>query len=171
MKFQKTMASLAAAATLSMSVAPAYALEIREPHAHLAFNIPDGWNVDQDGRYVRASPQDKSFHLRVIGIDHAWSQDKEAEDQMLSILNEHVDGASVEIHAKHIDDWHGFEGSRSRGHGKRKFDGGDAKFFAISLRDKHDMKKGVVALGIGTREGFERHHPGIYEALHTLHTW
>jgi hypothetical protein len=171
MFFRKTVAAFSAAATLSMTVAPAFALEIREPRAHLAFNIPDGWNVDQEGRYVRAAPRDGSFHLRVVGIDHAWGQDKEAEDQMLSILNEHIDGASIDMHAHHIDDWHGFEGVEIRGHGRRKFDNHEGKFFALSLRDRHDPKKGVVALGIGTPEGFDRHHPGIYDALHSMHTW
>jgi hypothetical protein len=171
MMFRKTVAALAAASTFSLSVAPAFALEVREPRAHLAFNVPDGWDVDQEGRYTRASPHDRSFHLRVVGIDHAWGQDREAEEQMMTTLNEHIDAATVDLHAHHIDDWHGFEGVEIRGHGRRKMDGKESKFFAMSLRDKHDLKKGVVALGIGTIEGFDRHHPGIYEALHSMHTW
>ena len=171
MFLRKTVAVLATAATFTMSVAPAYALEIREPRAHLAFNVPDGWTVDQEGRYTRAAPQDRSFHLRVIGIDRAWAQDREAEEQMMNAVNEHIDAGTVDLHARHIDDWHGFEGVEIRGHGRRKFDNKEGKFFAVSLRDKHDMKKGVVAFGIGTLEGFERHHPGIYESLHSMHTW
>jgi hypothetical protein len=171
MFIRRTVASLAAVATLTMSVAPAFALEIREPRAHLAFGVPDNWDVDQDGRYTRAAPHDKTFHLRVVGIDRGWGQDREAEDQMGQAIGEHIDGSTIELHAKHIDDWHGFEGVEIRGHGTRKFDGKEAKFFALSLRDRNNPKKGVVVLGIGTREGFERHQPGIYESLHSMHTW
>ncbi len=168
---RRSISAIAAVAMLTMSVAPAFALEVREPHAHLAFAVPDNWEIDQEGRYTRAAPHDHSFHLRVVGIDHAWSQDQEAEDMMTHALFEHVDGSTIEQHAKHIDDWHGFEGVEIRGHGVRKSDGREAKFFALSLRDRHDSKKGVVILGIGTREGFDRHQPGIYEALHSMHTW
>jgi hypothetical protein len=171
MRFQKSFTALALAASLSMAAGPAFALEIREPRAHLAFSLPDGWNVDQEGRYTRAAPQDGSFHIRVVGIDRGWAQDREAEDQLSAALAEHVDTLTIDSHAKHIDDWHGFEGVEIRGHGMRKFDHHEAKFFAVILRDRRDPKKGVVALGIGTREGFDRHSPGIYEAIHSMHTW
>ena len=43
--------------------------------------------------------------------------------------------------------------------------------FLDILIDKKDQKRGCVAVGTGTVAGFDKHHRGIYEALHTLRTY
>jgi hypothetical protein len=165
----RLLAALVAAAVVSSSV-PSFALEVREPRAHLIVDVPDSWKTDVDGRWVRAAPQDGTFHFRLVGIDRGWAQEKEAEDFMLTQLAEHMNDSTVDTHGRRIEDWHGFEGVEIFGHGRRK-DGQPAKFFAVVLRDKANKKKGVVALGIGTPESWERHHKGVYESLHSLRTY
>jgi hypothetical protein len=161
--------ALATTLTLSTLVSPALALEIREPKAHLIVDVPDGWVTFEEKGWIHSHPTDKSFFLTIKGVDHGvWKKEKEFEDGVIVYYAEHLNDVTIEKHAQRIENWHGYDGWEAWGHGKRKSDGREEKFFILLLRDIKAPTKGAIFLGHGTEKGFEKHHKGIYEALHTL---
>jgi hypothetical protein len=163
--------SIAAAACLfAFAVAaPALASEVREPRAHVGFNVPDAWVTNIHDHWVNSGPTDKSFHIWLRAVDHAaWKVEKEVEAGLITDVVEHLSDVTVDKHAKAIK-WGGFEGWEVFGQGKRKSDGEKVSFFLLLLRDVKLPAKGIVALGMGTKEGFQKHHKGIYDELHSLH--
>jgi hypothetical protein len=148
---------------------PAVATELREPKAHLVIDVPDDWKLSVDGDYVMASPEDNSFHLRIVGTDKGVAGEQQAEAEMLKRLAKSLDNIQISQHAKKIDA-RNYNGSEIFGSGT-EHNGKPAKFFAIMVTDKKDSSKGAFLLGSGTDKGFERHEHGIHEAVHTLRSY
>ena len=148
---------------------PASATELREPRAHMVVDVPNAWAISTEGEWVKANPQDNSFQLRLMGNEHgAWGE-AEAEQFMMTKLVNHMSNITVDTHGRHVD-WNSYAGVEIFGHGITRA-GYPGKWFALVLVDKRNPRKGVVALGTGSNEGFAAHHPGIYQALHTLRTY
>lgn len=168
MRLRNVLGALALGAAVSFA-GSVEAREVREPRAHLAVDVPDSWAVETEGDWVKTFPEDRTFHLRIKGIEHGGWQEHEAEERAKVFLLEHFGDITIETHARHIN-YNGFEGHELFGRGIGR-DGTRRKFFALILRDKANPRKGAVALGIGTHEGYDRHNRGIYEALRTLRTF
>jgi hypothetical protein len=171
MKTHVALSSMVLAAAL-LGTLPADARQLQEPRAHMLIDVPDSWDVTQEGRYIRASPQDHSFTLRIVANNRAFSDGQEpiAEEHLKGFLREHLDNITVTTHAHRVD-WHNYVGYEVRGWGSTREWGRPGKFFSLVLTDVNNPNKGVVVLGIGSDEGFERHHNGIEEALHTLRAY
>ncbi len=84
-------------------------------------------------------------------------------------LGAHMSNTTVDTHGRHVD-WNNYSGVEIFGHGITRA-GAPGKWFALVLVDKRNPRKGVVALGTGSMDGFAAHHPGIYTALHTLRSY
>jgi len=171
MKLKKAAFAFASVVALAVAV-PAFALEIKEPKARIVVDVPDGWETSINGAWISSGPKDHTFHLWLRGVDHAaWKTEKHVEEGMVVYLAEHLKEHTIDTHAKRIEHWHGFEGYEVWGHGKRKSDGAEVKFFILVLRDEKTPSKGVVGLAMGTPAGYEKHHKGIYEAFKTLRAY
>jgi len=168
MRIRTALASVFVTASLVATV-PAFALELRETKSHFVVDVPDNWLVAAEGNYAVAYPKDNTFHLRMQGTEHGLSQEAADEEHALTFLRHHFKDIKVERHAKRVE-WNNFVGIEVFGVGKEK-DGSAGKFFLLLLTDKKNAQKGAVVLGTGTVGGFEKHHPGIYEALHTMRTY
>jgi hypothetical protein len=168
MKVRTALASVIVGAALFCAV-PASATELREPKAHFIVDVPDSWVITADGNYAVAHPKDQSFHLRMQGTEHGLSQEAADEEHALTFLRHHFNDIKVDKHAKRVE-WNNFVGIEIYGTGKEK-NGAPGKFFLLLITDKKNSSKGAVVLGTGTVAGFEKHHPGIYEALHTMRTY
>lgn len=103
------------------------------------------------------------------GTEHGLSQEAADEEHALTFLKAHFNDIKVERHAKRLE-WGNFIGIEVFGVGKEK-NGAPGKFFLLLLVDKKNTAKGAVVLGTGTLAGFDKHHPGIYEALHTMRAY
>jgi hypothetical protein len=98
-------------------------------------------------------------------------EERAEEERLLGFVKNHFNDLKVDKHAKRVD-WHNLTGFEIFGTGKEKNAAKEpGRFFAAVLFDKKDSKKGVVIAGTGTLKGFEKHHPGIYEALHTMRAY
>lgn len=154
-----------------LATVPANATELRELRSHVIVDVPDGWSTMVEGDYATAHPKDQTFHLRIKGTEHSYEGEQKAEDHALTFLRNHFDNITVDRHGKRVD-WGNFYGVEVFGHGTEKnAEGTPGKFFLLLLIDKKDGKRGCVAVGTGTIAGFDKHHRGIYEALHTLRTY
>ncbi len=171
MKLRHATAAFASIVALTIAV-PALALELREPKAHLVVDVPDGWTTEESKGWINSHPTDWSFGLAVKGVDHSiWKKEKDFEEGIVTYYAEHLDDVTIDTHAKRIENWHHYEGWEAWGHGKRKSDGKSVKFFILLLRDEKAPSKGAIFLGHGTKDGFEKHHKGIYDSLHSLRTY
>jgi hypothetical protein len=168
MQLRTAFASIIVAAGL-LAVTPASAQELREPNAHFIVDVPDNWAVATEANYAVAYPKDESFHLRMVATEHGLKQTQDDEEHVLSFLKQHFNDIRVDKHAKRLN-YNNFVGIEVFGTGKEK-NGQPGRFFVLLLVDKRDAKKGAVVLGTGTNDGFQKHHPGIYEALHTMRTY
>jgi len=143
--------------------------ELREAKAHVIADVPGDWTITADGDYAMGAPKDNSFHLRIVGIDRGELQESEADGYLSSFIQKHFTNVQVSQKARRID-YNNFRGYEMFGTGNEK-DGSPGKFFVLVLHDKKSAKRGVVAVGTGTVSGFEKHNPGIREALRTLRTF
>jgi len=150
---------------------PADARELRENAAHLVFDVPDSWTVTTEGSFAVAYPTDQSFHLRVLANSHGLRKEAEEEEWGLSFIKNHFTDINVSQHAKRID-YNNLVGFEVFGTGKEKnAQKSPGKWFFSVLVDKKDHTKGVIVIGTGTVEGFQKHHPGINEALRTMRSY
>ncbi len=156
------------ALVLSLAVS-SHARELREPQAHMLVDVPDDWQVSVDGRYQRAEPPDHTFHLRLIASDHGMHGEQEGEGFLLGILREKFQNIQVDRHARR-NDWGAFHSYEIWGHGTDEA-GGDGKFFIEFVTDERNDRRGLVILGTGPVDGFERHQRGIYDATHRIRVW
>jgi hypothetical protein len=168
MHIRAALASVFVFAALFAAV-PASATELREPKAHFIVDVPDNWVVGAEGNNAVAYPKDETFHLRIQATEHGLTQETADEEHALTFLKHHFKDIKVEKHAKRVE-WNNFVGVEVFGVGKEK-NGTPGKFFLLLITDKKNAQKGAVVLGTGTVAGFEKHHPGIYEALHTMRTY
>jgi hypothetical protein len=168
MRLRTALATVVLSAGLLATV-PASANELRETTAHFIVDVPDDWTVTTEGNFAVAYPGDQSFHLRMQGTSHGLTQEAADEEHALTFLRQHFNDIKVNKHAKKLA-WGNFVGIEVFGTGKEK-SGEAGKFFLLLLVDKRDSTKGSVVLGTGTTAGFTKHHPGIYEALHTMRTY
>lgn len=153
------------------AASPAEARELREPAAHLVFDVPDSWTVTTEGSFAVAYPTDQTFHLRVLANSRGVRNEAEEEEWGLSFIKHHFTDITVSQHAKRID-YNNLVGFEVFGHGKEKnAQKTPGKWFFSVLVDKKDKSKGVIVIGTGTVAGFERHHPGINEALRTMRAY
>jgi hypothetical protein len=147
---------------------PAFAKELREPRAHLVFDVPDSWNVTTEGDFAMAFPVDETFHLRVLANSRGLHKEAEEEEWGLTFIRNHFTDITVDTHARRID-YNNMMGFEVFGHGKEKNgQHSPGKWFFSVLVDKKDSRKGAIVIGTGTVAGFEKHHPGINEALRTM---
>ena len=58
---------------------------------------------------------------------------------------------------------------RARQH--RQSDAGPGKFFMLLAVDMNNDRHGLVMMGTGPSDGFDRHQQGIYDATHRLRAW
>jgi hypothetical protein len=160
--------SIFAAGALTIA-APSDAKELREPQAHMLVDVPDDWNVDVDGRYQRAEPPDHSFHLRILASDHGMRGEQEGEQFLLGILREKFSNIQVERHVKR-NDWGSYHSYELTGHGSEE-SGSPGKFFVLFVTDARNDHRGLVMLGTGPNDGFDRHQRGIYDATRRIRAW
>ena len=152
--------------TLAVS---AEARELREPQAHMLVDVPNDWNVDVDGRYQRAEPPDHSFHLRIVSSDHGMHGEQDGEQFLMGMLQDKFSNIQVDRHARR-NDWGNYHSYELWGHGNEEF-GGNGKFFILFVTDANNDRRGLVMMGTGTNDGFDRHQQGIYDATHRLRVW
>jgi hypothetical protein len=152
--------------TLSL---PSDARELREPQAHMIIDVPDDWIVDVDGRYQRAEPPNHTFHLRILASDHGMHGEQEGEQFMLGILNDKMSNIQVDRHSRR-NDWGNYHAYELWGHGTEE-NGNPGKFFLVFLTDSQNDRHGMVVMGTGTNEGFDRHQRAIYDAIHSIRVW
>lgn len=169
MRIRSALASVFVLAGLLAVTVPAEANELRERKAHFIVDVPDSWKVDTEGNFAIAFPKDESFHLRMQGTSHGLTQEEKDEEHAISFLRGHFSDIHVTRHAKHVE-WNNFKGVEVFGTGKES-NGAPGKFFLLLIVDKKDNSKGAVVVGTGTESGFDKHHPGIYEALHSMRTY
>jgi hypothetical protein len=161
-------AALFAAGVLTLA-ASSDARELREPQAHMTVDVPDDWTVDVDGRYQRATPPDHSFHLRIVASDHGMRGEQDSEQFMMSMLQEKMSNIQVTRHANR-NDWGAYHGIELWGNGIEE-SGAPGKFFIMHLTDARDDRRGLVIIGTGTTEGFDRNYRGVYNAAHAIRVW
>jgi hypothetical protein len=145
------------------------ARELREPQAHMLVDVPDDWNVDVDGRYQRAEPPDHSFHLRILASDHGMHGEQEGEQFLLSILRDKFSNIQVDRHARR-NDWGNYHSYELTGHGNEE-SGNAGKFFILFVTDARNDRRGLIMMGTGPTDGFDRHQRGIYDATHRIRVW
>jgi hypothetical protein len=167
-KTASLFAALLAAGVLTL-VVPSDARELREPQAHMLVDVPDDWNVDVDGRYQRAEPPDHSFHLRILSSDHGMHGEQDGEQFMLGILREKFSNIQVDRHARR-NDWGNYHSYEIFGHGNEE-SGNPGKFFVLFAVDGFNDRHGMVMMGTGPNDGFDRHQQGIYDATHRIRAW
>jgi len=168
MHVRTAFASMILAAGLAVA-APAFATELKDPGAHFVMDVPNNWEVKTDGSFAMAYPQDQTFHLRMQATSHGVGEEEEAERYALKFLEGHFKEVRVNRHAQHLN-WNNFAGYEIFGSGKLSNDA-PGRFMLLIVVDKKDPKKGAIVVGTGTNAGFEKHQPGIYEALHTMRTY
>jgi len=161
-------AALFAAGVLTLAL-PSDAKELREPQAHMLVDVPNDWIVDVDGRYQRAEPPDHTFHLRILASDHGMHGEQEGEQFMLGILQDKFSNVQIERHARR-NDWGRFHSYELSGRGNEE-SGNPGRFFILLVTDARDDHRGLVVMGTGPNDGFERHQRGIYDATHRIRVW
>jgi hypothetical protein len=149
-----------------LAATPASARELRENAAHLVVDVPDSWTVTTENNFAIAFPTDQTFHLRLIANSRGVQKEADDEAHGLNFIKNHFTNITVSQHGRHIDH-NNLVGTEVFGTGTLK-NGTQGKWFFSVLVDKKDPSKGVVVIGTGTIPGFERHHPGIREALRTM---
>ena len=167
-KTTSIFAALFTAGILTFAV-PSDARELREPQAHMILDVPNDWNVDVDGRYQRAEPPDHSFHLRIVATDHGMHGEGEAEQFLLGTLQEKFSNVQVDRHARRSD-WGNYHSYEVWGHGTEE-NGNSGKFFIVMVTDAANDRHGLVVMGTGTNDGFDRHQHGIYNTIHSIRVW
>ena len=167
-KTTSLFAALFAAGVLTLAV-PSDARELREPQAHMTIDVPNDWNVDVDGRYQRAEPPDHSFHLRIVASDHGMHGEQEGEQYMMGILQEKFSNIQIDRHARR-NDWGNYHSYELWGHGTEE-SGSPGKFFVLLVTEGRNDRHGLVVMGTGPNDGFDRHQRGIYEVIHSIRAW
>ncbi len=162
------LAALFAAGILTLTV-PSDARELREPQARMIIDVPNDWNVDTDGRYQRAEPPDHSFHLRIVASDHGMHGEQEGEQFMTGLLQDKFSNVQTDRRARR-NDWGNYHSYELWGHGTEE-SGKPGKFFLLFVTDMHDDRRGLVVMGTGPNDGFDRHERGIYEISHSIRVW
>ena len=171
MKIPFALSSVVLAASLLATV-PADARPLQEPGSHLAIDVPDEWSVGTAGKYTRALSADNQFQLLVVPTGRAFTKGQEqvAEDHAMQFVREHVRDINITSHSHYVD-WNNYVGYEIRGTGRTGASNAPSKFFAMVLVDAHNSNKGVVAIGLGSDAGFDKHNATIYNALHSLRAY
>lgn len=167
-KTASPFAALLAAGILTLTIS-SDARELREPRAHMLVDVPNDWIVDVDGRYQRAEPPDHSFHLRILASDHGMHGEADGEQFMLGILQDKFSNIQVDRHARR-NDWGNYHSYEIFGHGNEE-SGNPGKFFVLFAVDANNDRHGMVMMGTGPNDGFDRHQQGIYDATHRIRAW
>jgi hypothetical protein len=168
LKITSACTALVAAGIITLAF-PSDARELREPQAHMLVDVPEDWHVDIDGRYQRAEPPDHGFHLRILASDHGMHGEQEGEQFMLGILQDKFSNVQVDRHARR-NDWGSYHSYELWGHGTDE-NGNGGKFFILFVTDARNDRHGLVMMGTGPNDGFDRHQRGIYDATHRLRVW
>jgi hypothetical protein len=167
-KTTSLFAALLGVGALTVAV-PSDARELKEPQAHMTIDVPNDWNVDVDGRYQRAEPPDHSFHLRIVASDHGMHGEQEGEQFLMSTLQEKFTNIQIDRHARRSD-WGSYHSYELWGHGNEE-SGNPGKFFILFVTDRHDDRRGLVVMGTGPNDGFDRHQRGIYGVTRSIRAW
>jgi hypothetical protein len=167
-KTTSLLAALFTAGAMTIAV-PSDARELREPVAHMLLDVPDDFTVDVDGRYQRATSPDHGFHLRILSSDHGLRGEQDSEQFLLGILNEKMTNVNVTQHARR-NDWGEYHAIEVWGNGTEE-SGQPGKFFIMHITDAHNERRGLVVMGTGASDAFDRHYHAIYDVTHRIRVW
>jgi len=87
----------------------------------------------------------------------------------MNILQDKFSNIQVERHARR-NDWGNYHSYELWGHGTEE-NGAAGKFFILFVTDMYNDRHGLVMMGTGTNDGFDRHQRGIYDATHRIRVW
>lgn len=166
---RRVLVSLACTVAFLAALPALAAQELREPYARLVVDLPNNWVLTTENNYAVAYPQDKSFHLRMIATTHGMTQAQADEDYALGFLKQHFSNIVVSQHARTLSSVaKGYTGWEIFGTGNEIKSGTPGRFFLALIVDRTNAQKGAIIIGTGTLSGFDKHQPGIHEALSTI---
>jgi hypothetical protein len=93
----------------------------------------------------------------------------EAEQFLSGILQDKFSNIQVDRHVRR-NDWGAYHAYEMWGHGSEEF-GNPGKFFMLLVVDAYNDRHGLVMMGTGPNDGFDRHQQGIYDATHRIRVW
>jgi hypothetical protein len=152
---------------LALSTRPTAAAEMKEPGAHVVFDMLDGFSLQMSNGWAAATDSAEDFAVRMRGTDHGFTDIVADEKYALDFVTE-IKNAKIAKHGTMVnfDNFGAMVLS-----GSAQFDNRDTLFSIYLAIDKKNAKRGVVILVTSNDAGYRKYMDRTVAALRKLHSY